>query len=126
MISIALDPTKHLFSFTSSLDGAKPFPLPLTGEPFPINPDTGYPYPEDCSKFGWGTYYFSDAAAKAFQNLYKNVDGLLDEWADFWGHTARYFRDYPSVIGYELINEPFCGDVFTYVLHYIDDTQFCG
>ena len=92
---------------------AKPLPWPLPGDAYAIDPITGNPSDEDCSEYGWFTYYFTDVVAKSFQNLYKNVDGLLDEWANFWGMTARYFKSYSSVIGYELINEPFCGDVFT-------------
>ncbi|XP_066919762.1 endoglycoceramidase-like [Clytia hemisphaerica] len=91
---------------------AKPFPYPLTEEPYKINPETGYPYPEDCARLPWGNYYFAEAAAKAFQSLYSNVDGLRDEWANFWRKTAEYFQKYPSVVGYELINEPFCGDIY--------------
>jgi len=91
---------------------AKPFPYPLTEEPYPINPETGYPYPEDCAKLPWGNYYFAEAAAKSFQSLYSNVDGLRDEWAEFWKKTAQFFKSFPSVIGYELINEPFCGDIY--------------
>ena len=103
----------HKLFFLSTYSGdAQPFPYPLSDEPYEINPETGYPYPEDCAKFAWSSYYFTEAAAKAYQSLYDNVDGLRDEWANFWGKTANYFKTYPSVIGYELINEPFCGDVF--------------
>lgn len=91
---------------------AKPFPYPLSSEPFKINTETGYPYQEDCVKYPWGNYYFTEAACKAFQSLYDNVDGLLDQWATFWKKTAENFKNYRSVIGYELINEPFCGDIY--------------
>ncbi|XP_066919761.1 endoglycoceramidase-like [Clytia hemisphaerica] len=53
---------------------AKPFPYPLSEEPYKINPETGYPYPEDCAKLPWGNYYFAEASGQAFQNLYSNVD----------------------------------------------------
>ena len=77
-----------------------------------LDPKTGYPYPEDCEKFSWGDYYFTEAAGQAFQNLYDNVDGLRDEWANFWKKTAYTFKEQASVLGYELINEPFCGNVY--------------
>ena len=102
----------HIFLHILLPGDAKPFPYPLTEEPYKINPDTGYPYPEDCAKLSWSTYYFAEAAAKAFQSLYSNVDGLRDEWAKFWRKTAEYFQEYPSVVGYKLINEPFCGDIY--------------
>lgn len=91
--------------------GAKDFPIPLH-KPFNLDPKTGYPYSEDCAKFSWADYYFTEAAGQAFQNLYDNVDGLRDEWAHFWKKTADVFKKESSVIGYELINEPFCGNVF--------------
>lgn len=97
---------------------AEPFPYPLSSTPYKINPKTGYPYPSDCGKREWGDYYFSEAASKAFQSIYSNVDGLLDEWADFWKKTATYFKSSPSVIGYELINEPFAGDIYRYALYF--------
>jgi len=48
----------------------------------------------------------------AFQNLYNNTDGLRDRWAAFWAKTAETFKDYPNIIGYELINEPWAGDIY--------------
>ena len=99
-----------------SLSGnADNFPYPLEDK-YPLDPKTGYPYSKDCAKHAWGDYYFTEAAAAAFQNFYNNTDGLLDAWADFWGKTAQGFNDYRSVIGYELINEPFAGDFYRFVL----------
>ena len=91
--------------------GAQNFPEPLH-QPFVPDPKTGYPTSEDCAKFPWASYYFSEAASVAFQNLYNNTAGLRDAWAGFWAKTAAVFRGYPSVIGYELINEPWAGDIY--------------
>ena len=44
--------------------------------------------------------------------LYKNYNGLLDKFAAFWGLVAKTFSDRDMVIGYELMNEPWCGDIF--------------
>ena len=38
----------------------------------------GVPTPAECNKHAWASYYPSDAASTAFQNIYSNVDGLLD------------------------------------------------
>ncbi len=101
--------SKRRISISGNADN---FPYPLENEKFPINPETGYPYPEDCAKHAWGDYYFTEASAAAFQNFYNNTDGLLDAWADFWKMTAQGFKESNSLIGYELINEPFAGDIF--------------
>ena len=44
--------------------------------------------------------------------LYKNYDNLLDKFAAFWGLVAKTFADRDAVFGYELMNEPWCGDIF--------------
>ena len=38
--------------------------------------------------------------------------GCLMNGQCFWKKTAMGFRKYRSVIGYELINEPFSGDIY--------------
>ena len=92
---------------------AQNFPFPLEDK-YELDPKTGYPSPKDCARHAWGDYYFTEAAAAAFQNFYNNTGGLLDAWADFWAKTAQAFKDDNNVIGYELINEPFAGDIFRY------------
>lgn len=41
-----------------------------------------------------------------------NEKGVLDAWAGFWSTVATRFHTIPSVLGYELINEPWAGDIF--------------
>jgi endoglycosylceramidase len=38
--------------------------------------------------------------------------GLEDRFAAAWAHVASYFSSYPSVLGYELFNEPFPGTLY--------------
>ena len=37
---------------------------------------------------------------------------MLDDLSAFWARSAQRWRDEPAVIGYEVMNEPFAGDVF--------------
>jgi endoglycosylceramidase len=94
-------------SSSTSGDG---FPSPLQ-EPYT---DTsildGFPTRQDCAKFNWPSYYNTKACASAFQNLYTNTDNLLDSWADFWVELVKSFGSRSSVLGVELINEPWAGD----------------
>ncbi len=48
---------------------------------------------------------------RAFQDLYDNKNGIADSFAEMWKLVATYFKDEPNVIGYELLNEPFFGDL---------------
>lgn len=74
-----------------------PFPWPLTG---------------NCSSRGWMINSLSEAAAKAYQDLYDNTNGMLDDLAMFWSTSASNFVNNSNVIGYEIINEPFAGDFY--------------
>ena len=47
-----------------------------------------------------------------FGQFYNNVNGVADSFAKFWGFMASEFKQYDTVLGYELINEPFAGDLY--------------
>ncbi|PFX24960.1 endoglycoceramidase-like [Stylophora pistillata] len=120
-IYVLLDMHQDVFSRMLCVEGlptwavntgnAKGFPEPLH-EPFVLDPKTGMPSDEDCAKFVWSDYYETEATSVAFQSLYNNTDGLLDSWAAFWAKTASAFKSFSNVIGYELINEPWPGDIY--------------
>ena len=38
--------------------------------------------------------------------------GLQDSLVDFWSTVAKYFKDDEEILGYELINEPWAGDIY--------------
>ncbi|CAB3989848.1 endoglycoceramidase-like [Paramuricea clavata] len=90
---------------------AKSFPFPLH-EPYKLDPTTNLPSSADCSRFSWATYYLTEAVGQSFENLYTNVNGLRDEWAKFWVKTAQTFKSHTNVMGYELLNEPWAGNVY--------------
>ena len=104
---------------------AKNFPFPLH-EPYKVDPLTNLPSYDDCKRFSWATYYLAEAVGKSFENLYQNTNGLRDEWEKFWVKTAKTFKNHSSVMGYELINEPWAGNIYrqpTLLLPTIADKQ---
>jgi endoglycosylceramidase len=75
------------------------------------------------TKSTWPEREVSAAAASAYGQLYDSVNphdpraraatGPLEgRWALFWRRVAATFRARSSVLGYELINEPFAGNVY--------------
>lgn len=79
--------------------------------------EDGFPLRSDCSKSDWPSYYGTYDCSRAFEALYASPEqlegrGVLDRWTRFWGRLAEEFKDESSVLGYELINEPWPGDVF--------------
>ena len=63
-------------------------------------------------KIGWPDYQFTHALSSAVGNLYDNHNGLRDKFAAFWGEVARQFSDNENIIGYELLNEPWAGNIY--------------
>jgi endoglycosylceramidase len=97
------------------IGGNKSFPLPL------IKPDFITPTPEAFAPWGapncdsllpqWSMCYPTYALGAASQRLYSNEDGLADKMGLMWQQVAGAFKGHPAVIGYELINEPWLGEV---------------
>uniref|UniRef100_A0A7S0EH12 Glycoside hydrolase family 5 domain-containing protein n=1 Tax=Hanusia phi TaxID=3032 RepID=A0A7S0EH12_9CRYP len=88
------------------------FPEPYLAPFDKFDPVTGFPTVEECLKTDWSRYYFAEAVSSAFQAIYDNKDGLLDAWANMWATVAAAFKDEPYVLGIELVNEPWCGNIF--------------
>eukprot|EP01102_Stenamoeba_stenopodia_P003368 TRINITY_DN1333_c0_g1_i5.p1 TRINITY_DN1333_c0_g1~~TRINITY_DN1333_c0_g1_i5.p1 ORF type:complete len:544 (-),score=80.71 TRINITY_DN1333_c0_g1_i5:434-1996(-) len=86
-----------------------PFAEPVYGK-MPMDPNTGYP--SDCGARSWFLYYFADATCSTFQNLYNENSELGQSFANFWKVVATTFSTQSNVIGYELINEPWAGDIY--------------
>ncbi|KAJ3104943.1 hypothetical protein HDU97_008691 [Phlyctochytrium planicorne] len=86
------------------------FPRPAA-PPYELD-ENSIPKREDCDKLAWSTYHLTYAAANAYQNLYDNINGTRDAFAAYWKRVAQEFSEWPNVLGYDLINEPFAGQVF--------------
>lgn len=88
------------------------FPQPIVFEKIRKDPITGHANLEDCLKYPFGMFYLSEAVNVAFQSLYDNVGGLQDSFVSFWSVVAQHFANNANVIGFELINEPWSGNLF--------------
>jgi endoglycosylceramidase len=74
--------------------------------------EDGFPTIESCLKHVFVEYYFTPEASSAFDNLYKNVNGIRDRFLDYWDVVIDTFKDNPYVLGYNPLNEPFNGNFF--------------
>eukprot|EP01102_Stenamoeba_stenopodia_P008003 TRINITY_DN2266_c0_g1_i1.p1 TRINITY_DN2266_c0_g1~~TRINITY_DN2266_c0_g1_i1.p1 ORF type:complete len:535 (-),score=83.50 TRINITY_DN2266_c0_g1_i1:97-1647(-) len=87
------------------------FPMPITDSPYPTEPN-GYPALSTCLQKEFATYYFSHSVGLEFQALYDNSSDLQNRFAYYWSNVSATFASNPGVIGYELINEPWPGDIY--------------
>ena len=69
-----------------------------------------WPLQGNCSSRGWMANTLTEAAATAYQDLYDNKGGMLDDLAKFWAAASEQFASTAAVIGYEVMNEPFAGN----------------
>ena len=89
------------------------FPAPhYAPSDVPTDPSTGEPDLHHCASLDMDYFYRSYGAGEAFQALYDDVDGLQRAFGRFWADVATRFRGHPHVLGYELLNEPWAGDVY--------------
>ena len=61
-----------------------------------------------CDKNNWIKYHFSYAVSETFQKLYDNPESMKN----YWYAVSNKFKDCINCIGYEIINEPWCGNIF--------------
>lgn len=78
----------------------------------PKNDTLPFPEPLSCIECNWGDYYFTNAVSSAFQNLYDNYDDYQDSLSHYLTIVSELFKNYTNVIGYELINEPWMGNIY--------------
>eukprot|EP01132_Coremiostelium_polycephalum_P007754 gene7754-9539_t len=91
--------------------GGKQFPEPID-KPYQVDNNTLVPSGSQCGKHPWASYYGSEAVSGAFQSLYDNYEGIQDAFSGYWQQVADTFKSSQNVLGYELINEPWAGDIF--------------
>eukprot|EP00756_Hemistasia_phaeocysticola_P023153 Hpha_TRINITY_DN15873_c1_g6::TRINITY_DN15873_c1_g6_i1::g.189793::m.189793/K05991/E3.2.1.123; endoglycosylceramidase len=71
-----------------------------------------WPYKGNCSSRGWETNCLTEAADRSYQDLYDNKHGMRDAFVEFWEESAKRWAGDTNILGLELINEPFAGDVY--------------
>ncbi len=78
------------------------------GAPLWATVDNGIPFdpPEGVM---WFSIYGEPAVRQAFQSFWDDVDGIRQHYIQAWTHVASRFADSHTVIGYDIINEPYQG-----------------
>ncbi|GMH65394.1 hypothetical protein TrRE_jg10183 [Triparma retinervis] len=54
--------------------------------------NAAFPTRQDCATHDWPGYYQAKDEANAWEALYKNVDGMAEQWGKMWAHVAARFK----------------------------------
>lgn len=95
----------------AALPEGKQFPIPVEDQPYRVDVND-VPSQADCDRHNWPEYHGTYATSTGFQSLYDNKEGVQEALAKYWITVAQRFGHYENVLGYNLINEPWAGDVF--------------
>jgi endoglycosylceramidase len=111
-------PNWWVLRYTETTD----FPVPVRTQPYAKDPSrlcpglhpkpcpgVAFPGRELCDRNSSFSYIWTHNGAKAYQTLWENPD---TGFSQFWRAVAQELHGQPGVIGGELWNEPFPGDVF--------------
>ncbi|XXQ34777.1 Glycoside hydrolase family 5 domain-containing protein [Plasmodiophora brassicae] len=94
-----------------------------------VDPVTGYANRTDCLKTNFARYYLTPEVGSAFDNFFGSADLRL-AFAKQWNQIARALSGSPYVVGYDLLNEPWIGNVWDNIRliepGYVDRTLLQG
>ncbi|ORY43117.1 glycoside hydrolase [Rhizoclosmatium globosum] len=96
----------------SANSGWTGFPVPLRFLAYKTG-NGGIPSAGDCQSKTWTFYQTADSVVFLYQQLYENKDGVRDAFISFWTMVAKTFLPFKNILGYDLINEPFMGNIYT-------------
>eukprot|EP00768_Dysnectes_brevis_P005632 gnl/Dysnectes_brevis/4145_a5461_719.p1 GENE.gnl/Dysnectes_brevis/4145_a5461_719~~gnl/Dysnectes_brevis/4145_a5461_719.p1 ORF type:complete len:521 (+),score=150.68 gnl/Dysnectes_brevis/4145_a5461_719:78-1640(+) len=113
----------------ASRDAVSPFALPILDR-LELD-EEGYPSRDDCLDHSFGLFYSSDAVGALFECLYTDCDPyapgdgsrlftLLSEFERHWAAVAAYFKGKQYVLGYDILNEPWPGDIYAHPLYLLE------
>jgi endoglycosylceramidase len=73
--------------------------------------DEGLPFIDDCKHFL--KFHQSPELTTIYNSFYNNEGGVQDKFIDFWKVMVTQFKDNPYIIGYDLWNEPWPGNLWS-------------
>lgn len=88
------------------------FPKPTDNYTFLYGADGRMTNPEYCGVGEWARFYKTYGVNRAFKALYSNQYGIRDSFKAHWRKVAEALKDNPYIIAYEIINEPWPGNMY--------------
>lgn len=108
------------YAVLTNTSEAESFPFPLPAN-ITRDPGTGLPTKESCSQYNFAEWMFTLGLNQAWGALFNRSTGVQQLFEQHWSAVAEAFAaSSEHVLSYELVNEPFAGDVFANPLLLLD------
>lgn len=88
------------------------FPQPWAFKPYATHGNPAQPSDKDCASHSFTDFYASWAVSEAFQGFYDDRAGSRAALSLFWRRVAEEFKGNDGILGAELLNEPWAGDIY--------------
>ena len=76
--------------------------------------DDGMPLVDDCkTKGNFMDYHRSPELTSIYKSFYNNQNNIIDQFGKFWAVVAQKFKGRKNVIGYDIWNEPWPGNLWS-------------
>ena len=72
----------------------------------------GLPRLEDCVAGSFIDYHKAPELMTVYDSFFKNENGVLDSFVNFWKFVAKKFKGRKNVLGYDLWNEPWASNLW--------------
>ena len=72
----------------------------------------GLPRLEDCVAGSFIDYHKAPELMTVYDSFFKNENGVLDAYVNFWKFVAKKFKGRKNVLGYDLWNEPWASNLW--------------
>ena len=86
--------------------------IPLSVNNWRYN-EEGLPEIEDCVAGSFIDYHKSPELMSIYDSFFKNENGVLDAYVNFWKFVSKKFKGRKNVLGYDLWNEPWASNLWT-------------
>lgn len=84
----------------------------------PVDAD-GIPITHECKNQNFMDLHNIIELGSIYDSFFKNFDGIQDKFIEYWKVLARKFKGNKYILGYDIWNEPWVGNLFSEIVNFL-------